>query len=206
MKIKKMISIGLVVGFMEASAGMPAPIDGIGFKDWAAANAYVTRGMSKEKVAEILGVSVSAWETTDKKWSQNLKKLMRQDFSIMNTYGAVLKNPKVGKFANVGGEFSIEKLLEKVPTYDKYIEILAYSESRIANKADLNLEKAYSLTAQQWSQVSMHWSDYMKKKVWFNAPHKEMIAHRAEVKKFQNYDRQLTAKWKKHFMGNVQDR
>jgi len=203
MKIRKMISIGLVVGFMEASAGMPAPIDGIGFKDWAAANAYITRGMSKEKVSEILGVSVATWEDTDKKWSQNLKELMRKDFSIMNTYGAVLNNPKVGKFANVGGEFSIEKLLEKVPTYDKYVEILSYMDPARGKNIKLNLEKDYGLTAQQWSQVSMHWSDYMKKKLWFNAPHKEIMAHRAEIEKFQNYDRQLNAKWKKHFMGNV---
>lgn len=203
MKIRKMISIGLVVGFMEASAGMPAPIDGIGFKDWAAANAYITRGMSKEKVSKILGVSVATWENTDKKWSQSLKELMRKDFSIMNIYGAVLKNPKVGKFANVGGEFSIEKLLKKVPTYDKYIEILNYSEYRAAKKLDLNLEEAYGINAQQWSQVSMHWSDYMKKKLWFNAPHREQVAHRVEMEKFQNYDRQLNAKWKKHFMGNI---
>ncbi len=206
MKIRKIISIGFVLGFIEASAGMPTPIDGIGFKDWAAANAYITRGMSKEKVSKILGVSVSTWENTDKKWSKRLKKLMKKDFTIMNTFGAVLKNPKIGKFANVGGEFSIEKLLKKVPTYDKYMEILSYMESTRVKHIKLNLEKKYGLTAPQWSQVSMHWSDYMKKKIWFNAPYKEMMTHRAEIEKFQNYDRQLHSKWDKHFLGNIQDR
>jgi len=201
-KMKKIISIGLIVGFMGAHAGMPAPIDGVGFKDWAAANAYITRGMSKEKVAEILGVSVPTWETANDKWSKNLKTLMMKDFSIMNTYGAVLKNPKVGKFANIGGNFSIEKLLEKVPTYDKYVEILAYMDPARGKNIKLDLKKDYGLTAQQWSQVSMHWSDYMKKKIWFNAPRKEMMAHRAEIEKFQNYDRALSAKWRKHFMAN----
>jgi hypothetical protein len=42
----------------------------------------------------------------------------------------------------------------------------------------------------------------MKKKIWFNAPRKEMMAHRAEIEKFQNYDRALSAKWRKHFMAN----
>lgn len=199
MKIRKIVSIGLVVGFMEASAGVPAPIDGIGFKDWAAADAYITRGMSKEKVAEILGVSVSTWENADKKWAEELKRLMRKDFSIMNTYGAVLKNPKVGKFANIGEDFSIKKLLEKVPTYEKYVEILSWMDPIRGKNIKLDLQKDYGLTAQQWSQVSMYWSDYRKKKLYFNAPHKERIAHRAEIEKFHDYDTHLFEKWRKHF-------
>jgi len=197
--MKKIISIGLIVGFMEAYAGMPTPIDGIGFKDWAAANAYITRGMSKEKVAEILGVSVSSWETANDKWSKNLKTLMMKDFSIMNTYGAILKNPKVGKFANVGGEFSIEKLLEKVPTYEKYTEILAYMDPIHKNKIDGYLQKLYGLNAQQWSQVSMYWSDYAKKKQWVNASYAEKMKHRKEIKEFEDYDRALSAKWREYF-------
>ena len=199
MKVKKLITIASIIGCMEASAGLPAPIDGVGFKDWAAANAYITRGMPKEKVAEILGVSLPTWESANKKWSQNLKKLMMKDFSIMNTYGAVLKNPKVGKFANVGGEFSIEKLLEKVPTYDKYVEILTYMDPARGKDVKLNLEKDYGLKAQQWSQVSMHWSDYAKKKYWFNASRAEQNKHRKEIKEFQDYDISLREKWNKHF-------
>ena len=199
MKLKKIITIASIIGCMEASAGLPAPIDGIGFKDWAAANAFMTRGMSKEKVANILGVSVSSWESTNKKWSQNLNKLMRKDFSIMNVYGEVLKHPNVGKFANISEDDSMKALLKKVPTYEKYTEILAYMDPIHKNKIDGYLQKLYGLSAQEWSQVSMYWSDYLKKKEWFNASHEEKMKHRKEIKEFEDYDRALSAKWREYF-------
>ena len=41
-----------------------------------------------------------------------------------------------------------------------------------------------------------------KKKIFFSTPDKEMMVHCVEIEKFQNYDRELRAKWKNHFMFN----
>jgi len=199
MKIKSMISIGLIIGFIELQAGIPAPIDGVSFKDWAAGNAYISRGMPKEEVSKILGVSLDTWESVNKKWSKSLRGLAQKDFSILKTYSEVYKNPKVGKFSNIEGDYSIAKLLKKVPTYDKYKEICSYMRLATIKGMKLNLEKEYGLTAQQWSQISMHWSDYMKKKYWFNASSDERVKHNKELKEFREYDMSLRKKWDKYF-------
>jgi len=199
MKIKSMISIGLIIGFIEAQAGIPASIDGVSFKDWAAANVYITRGMPKEEVSKILGVSVDTWESVNKKWPKSLRGLAQKDFSIMKTLGTILKNPKVGKFSNINEYSSIEKFSKKVPTYDKFLEISTYLSSTASKGMKVDLEKEYGLTIQEWSQVSMHWSDYMNKKFMMNASNTERVKHRKEMQKFIEYDKSLRKKWSKYF-------
>jgi triacylglycerol lipase len=170
-----------------------AAINGISFENWAAACAHIAQGMGADEVCSILGVELPVWEEANKKWGDELGRLMSEDMAVATQYGQIFTNPKVGKFADVAATSAPEDALMKVPDYDTYNKIFWHQS--IAHDHGIDpvtvLESDYGMSLTEWSQVAMHWSNYVQQKT-ANPTDPEYEAWRLE-------DLRLRDKWQAHF-------
>ena len=165
-------------------------INGITFENWAAASANIANGMSIEEVCQILRTEIPVWEDTNTQWGEKLADLMTSDMNMAMKYGEIFQNPKVGKFANVGETVSMDDVLKEVPDYDTFMKITMHQSK--ATKVGLDagtIITEYGLTLQQWGQVGMHYSSWVKDKI-----HEEN-ATPEEMEMFNDSDK----KWAAHF-------
>ncbi len=168
-------------------------INGISFENWAAASAHIAQGMDINKVCNILGVELPVWEEANKKWGDELGRIMSEDMEVAMKYGQIFTNPKVGKFAEVDATSSIEDLLKKVPDYDTYSRIFWHQSIGSDHGIDpaTILEEDYEMTLTEWSQASMHWSTIINEK---------MQNHLSpEYEEWFQKETEYSEKWQNHF-------
>lgn len=174
-------------------------INGISFEDWAAASANIANGMSGEEVYKILGIEAPVWEDTNKKWGEKMADLDSGDPEMKNArkFAEIFQNPKVGKFANAGNTASMGDTLKLVPDFDTFTKISVHQ----SKAAEVGLDPGevianYGLSLQQWGQVAMHYSNWVKEKI-----HEEN-ATPEEREIFNTSDQ----KWEAHFEEMYKDK
>lgn len=141
-------------------------INGIGFEDWAAAAANIAHGMPEEEVCKILGIEMPVWADTNVQWGEKMADLMASDMEIAMKYGEIFQNPKVGKFANVGDTTNMEEVLQKVPDWDTFVKITEHQSKAAEVGLDAGeIIDGYGLSLQQWGQVGMHYSNWVKENI-----------------------------------------
>jgi len=186
--------------FTALSAKELKPINNVSFENWAAATAHITRGMSEEEAAKVLGVSLKDWEDASEKWSGKLAELMSEDINIANEYGNIFNNPNVGKFANSTKDVSIESVLKKVPTLDKHYEIFYHIDAYPKDDIEAMLKREYGLNnIAEWVQVSAHWFEHDKQRNGFYIKGKATEKQIEDTKKWSDHVHQITTHWKKIF-------
>lgn len=178
-------------------------INGITFENWAAACAHIAHGMGADEVCSILGVEAPVWEEANKKWGDELGRLMTENMEVATQYGQIFVNPKVGKFAQVEATSSLDDLLKGVPDFDTYQKIFWHQSIGHGHGVDpvTILENDYKLSLTEWAQVSTHWAAFSREKLsdhtspgymeWYNkeaAIREKWEAHFNELYKDQKID------------------
>lgn len=159
-------------------------INGIEFEDWAAACANIANGMSVEEVCEILGIETPVWEDTNAKWGGQMANLSMDD---MTKYAQIFANPKVGKFATAGNITSAEDVLAKVPTLDAYMKIQKHIQYAYEVGIDVDLEKEYNITMQEYGQVNIHFSKWVQENLHVDENAEAMAEFNAADEKWDTY-------------------
>lgn len=173
-------------------------INGIGFEDWAAAAANIAHGMSLEEVCKILGIETPVWEETNKQWGEKMADLMASDMNIAMKYGEIFQNPKVGKFANAGSTTSTEEVLAKIPTMDAYMKIQKQIQYAHEVGIDVDLEREYNITMQEYGQLNMHFSKWVQENL-----HTDNNAE--AMAEYNEADEKWDAYWKKFYQDKGTD-
>ena len=177
-------------------------INGITFEDYGAAMGNITQGMSEDQVCEILGIEKPVWQETSELWAKKMGDLFTQDLKYTAIWGEYMKNPKVGKFANVEveGGVSIDEVLKKIPDYDTYQKISYHQE--IAYKYGINvtpiLEKEYGLTLIDWGAANMHYTTWRNSYADPNASD-----YKERNKELKKIEKSWKKHWKEHYKENA---
>lgn len=168
-------------------------INGIDFKNWAAACAHIANGMSGEEVCKTLQVEMPVWEEANLKWGEKLADLMTADMNVATEYAEIFANPNVGKFASSEAVADIDETLKKVPDYDTYQKITwHFSKASEVGADGVGIIESYGLTMQQWGQIGMHYSNEYKEKIGLddNGNFDE---------DYSNYTTQIMQKWENYW-------
>lgn len=162
-------------------------INGISFEDWAAAAANIAHGMSSEEVCNILGIEAPVWESTNIQWGEKMADLMASNMNIAMKYAEIFQNPKVGKFANVGSTTSIEDILTKVPDLDSYMKIQKQIQYAYEVGIDVNLEKEYNITMQEYGALNSHFSKWVQENLHVSNNAEAMATYNEADEKWDAY-------------------
>jgi len=168
-------------------------INGVTFEDWAAACAHLAQGTAEDEILKTLGLEMPVWQDTNNQWTNKLGDLMAADMNVATQYAEIFGNPKVGRFATVGGDEikDSDDILAIVPDWETYQKIFFHMSVGAEHGLDgaVILEE-YGLDLGKWGAVGMQ---YMKKGI--NA-----IDHNAPDanEKFQYYSG-IIEKWQNHW-------
>ncbi len=137
-----------------AEEGLPAPVNGITFEEWAAANARLANNQPLDGVLQVLRVNEGQWKQADAAFLQALKTGDPGSATFMR-YGEVFANPAVGRFARAGDQPKVDG---RLATYDDYARLQADMSAGVeAGKDPQTILKAYGLNVYQYSQESGKW-------------------------------------------------
>ncbi|WP_063585462.1 hypothetical protein [Achromobacter ruhlandii] len=92
----------------QAQEGLPAPVNGITFEEWAAGNARLANNQPLDGVLKILKVDEGQWKQADAAFVEELKRRDPGSPTFMR-YGEVFANPAVGRFANAAEQPKVEQ-------------------------------------------------------------------------------------------------
>lgn len=154
--IRHAVAAALLLLAMQAQAqeGLPAPVNGITFEEWAAGNARLANNQPLDGVLKILKVDEGQWKQADAAFIEELKRRDPGSPTFMR-YGEVFANPAVGRFANAGEQPQVEG---KLATYDDYARLQADMSAGVkAGKDPQAILKEYGLNTYQYSQESGKW-------------------------------------------------
>jgi hypothetical protein len=157
-------------------------IHGITFDDYAATNAFLAQGKELDTLLPVLGVEAPQWEEAEAYW---LNQMTNDDsFRLITRYGEIFQNPAAGKFAGQKTETS-SSALERIPDMESYIKVGEHMS--VATKYGVDAQTLlgqYGLTVMDWSQVGMHWMQFMNARFddqqfmgWFSATHQHYREH-----------------------------
>lgn len=159
-------------------------INGVTFEEWAAASANIANGMSGEEVCRILEIEIPVWEQTNKQWGEKMTSLPMEQ---MMKYSEIFANPKVGRFATEGSTSSAEEVLKKVPNLDAYMKIQKHIQYAYEVGMDVDLEKEYGITTQEYGQVNMHFSKWVQENLHTDNNAEAMAEYNEADEKWDSY-------------------
>lgn len=159
-------------------------INGVTFEDWAAACANIAHGMSDEEICKILSIETPVWEDTHAQWTGQMANLSMED---MTRYSQIFANPKVGKFANAGNTASIEDVLTKISGLDGYMKLQKHIQYASEVGIDVDLEKEYNITTQEYGQLNMHFSTWVQENLHTDDNAEAMAEYNEADEKWDSY-------------------
>jgi hypothetical protein len=157
--IKKLIlaaSLTLAYTAIAIAQDIPAPINGVTFQEWAAANARIANNMDRADVEKTLGVNDTQFKEIDDGFTQALKN--EKDDSqrpLAQAYGDAFANPNNGRFASSETQVA---LTGKLATFEDYARVQGHLQA--ATKLGIDPQKIleeHGLTVYEFSQEAGQW-------------------------------------------------
>jgi len=141
-----------------AAGGLPAPVRGIAFEEWAAANARLAAGRPLPEVLAVLGASEADWAAADAAF---LAALRAADPAgpVIARYGEAFARPDAGRFAGAG---EAPKPAE-IGSAEAYLRVQA--ELTAAGEVGLDpnavLRDRFGLTPFDYARAGERWTRHM---------------------------------------------
>ena len=138
---------------LASAQEVPAPIHGVSFEEWAAANARLANHEDKQKVLEVLAIDDNAFEEINRDFGEALKN--DKDYKLIALYGEAFSKPNSGRFASGAEPVSKER---KLKTFDDYARVEGHLQA--ATKAGIDPQQVLSehgLNVYRFSQDSAYW-------------------------------------------------
>lgn len=130
------------------------PVEGVTLEDWAAANAKMTSGTTKEEVCKLLGVDAPKWDRVNEEWLTRMKN--DTSFAISTKYAAAFNQSASGNLGK--GAASASEAI----SFEKYVEAMVAQDVLGKQGRDAqDVLKDFGMTVADYSNVSAHWSGKM---------------------------------------------
>lgn len=140
--------------------GIPAPVAGISFEEWAAGNARIVKGQTLEEVRAVLGASAEDWSRADTAFLAALHDGTPGD-AAFTRMGEVYEHPDAGRFRTMALP---EKAPNRLKTYEDWAEVQAQLISATHAGVDPGQVLAeHGLTAADWADQARPWIEVMRK-------------------------------------------
>jgi hypothetical protein len=139
---------------LAAADDMPAPVNGVSFEEWAAANARLSNNEALPDILAVLGLDEARWNETNAAF---MKALSTGDPAgpVFARYGEVFANPAVGRFK---GRDDGPEIQAKLATFEDYARVQAHLN--VATAAGLDPQdvlREHDLTVYEYSQEAGNW-------------------------------------------------
>lgn len=130
------------------------PVEGVTLEDWAAANAKMTSGTTKEEICGLLGVDAPKWDRVNEEWLARMKN--DTSFTISTKYAAAFNQSASGNLGK-GGAAAGQAI-----SFEKYVEAMVAQDVLGKQGRDAqDVLKDFGMTVADYSNVSSHWSGKM---------------------------------------------
>ncbi|WP_105384540.1 hypothetical protein [Neorhizobium alkalisoli] len=138
--------------------GLPQPVHGVTFEEWAAAAARLADNRDKSEVLKTLAIDDAAFEEVNSTFTQALKD--DKDFKLINLYGQAFSNPNAGRFGTGAAPVEYQR---KLVTFDDYARLYGHMEAASKAGADPQAVLAeHGLTVFEYSQDGAYWVQKMR--------------------------------------------
>ncbi len=157
--LHRTITLTVLSFALVAHAGdLPAPVNGISFDEWTAANARLANEQPLAEVLEILEVDDAAWQQANTAFLQALAET-EPGSEVMARYAEVFAEPAVGRFA---GESDQPQEMGKLASFDDYARVQGHlSAAAELGQNPQEVLAEHNLNAYEFSQESRRWIDLM---------------------------------------------
>lgn len=130
------------------------PVEGVTLEDWAAANAKMTSGSTKEEICSLLGIDAPKWDRVNEEWLARMKN--DTSFTISKIYAAAFNQSASGNLGK-GSASAAEAI-----SFEKYIEAMVAQDVLGKQGRDAqDVLKDFGMTVADYSNVSSYWSSKM---------------------------------------------
>ncbi|KXK46945.1 MAG: hypothetical protein UZ05_CHB002002307 [Chlorobi bacterium OLB5] len=130
------------------------PVEGVTLEDWAAANAKMTSGTTKEEICGLLGIDAPKWDRVNEEWLARMKN--DTSFTISTKYAAAFNQSASGNLGK-GGAAAGQAI-----SFEKYVEAMVAQDVLGKQGRDAqDVLKDFGMTVADYSNVSSHWSGKM---------------------------------------------
>lgn len=155
-----------------------APVEGIGFEEWAKANAGIASGKSVDEIAKQLGVDRPRWDRANEEWLARMKN--DKTFTLSMKYAPVFNK-------NAAGNLPLKKdFNDQTYPIERYAEVTVAMEFLGKQGRDAqDVLKDFGLTVADYSNLG----SYYTKKIFMSPMGLGM--------KFQNHIMEYRAKYEK---------
>jgi hypothetical protein len=130
------------------------PVEGVTLEDWAAANAKMTSGTTKDEVCTLLGIDAPKWDRVNEEWLARMKN--DTSFTISTKYAAAFNQSASGNLGK-GAASAAQSI-----SFEKYIEAMVAQDVLGKQGRDAqDVLKDFGMTVADYSNVSSYWSGQM---------------------------------------------
>lgn len=154
-----MIASAFSLCALAASAqGVPAPVHGVTFEEWASAAARLSNKTNENEIFKILSIDKGQFDEINQTFSQALKN--DREFKLITYYGKAFSNLNAGRFAA-----STIETQRKLATFDDYARVTGHMEA--ATDAGIDPQKVleeHGLTVFEYSQDGAYWIGQLREK------------------------------------------
>lgn len=155
-KIAVLITSLAFASALPASAqDIPAPIHGVTFEEWAAANARIANTMDKSEVENILGVTDAQFQEIDAGFTKAWKESPDPQREFSRLYGEAFANPNSGRFAKAPMQVAQKG---KLATFEDYARVQGHLQAAVKFGVDpQKVLEQHGLTVYEFSQEAGQW-------------------------------------------------
>ncbi|MCF1446837.1 MULTISPECIES: hypothetical protein [Rhizobium/Agrobacterium group] len=134
---------------------IPAPIHGVTFEEWAAANARIANNMDKSEVENILGVTETQFQEVDAGFTKAWKESPDPQREFSRLYGEAFANPNSGRFAKAPMQVAQKG---KLATFEDYARVQGHLQAAVKFGIDpQKVLEEHGLTVYEFSQEAGQW-------------------------------------------------
>ncbi|MBB4009146.1 hypothetical protein [Allorhizobium taibaishanense] len=147
------IVIGLTLP--TSAQSLPAPINGVSFEEWAAANARMANNMDKAEVERILGVTDTQFQEVGDGFTKEWKAAPDPSGTFAKAYGEAFANPNGGRFAATPMD---PHPTEKLASFEDYARVQGHLQAAVKFGIDpQTVLREHGLTTYEFSQEATRW-------------------------------------------------
>ena len=137
------------------------PVEGVTLEQWAAVNAKIASGISKEEAIKGIGGDMPKWDRVNEEWLTRMKN--DTTFTISQKYAAAFNTNASGNLGS-GAQVSATGTSvtgESFP-FEKYVECMVAQDvlGKMGRDAQ-DVLKDFGLTVADYSNISSYWSGRM---------------------------------------------
>ena len=143
----------VLASVVARAAEMPAPIHGVTFEEWAAANARIANNMDEKETLAVLDIDAAQFSEMSEAFTQAMKD--DKSFDLTTVYGRAFSNPNAGRYATAKDKV---KLVGKLATFEDYARVQGHLQAGVKAGVDpQEVLKEHGLTVFEFSQESAAW-------------------------------------------------